>query len=70
MAVTGMRPHTAMVGVALTACIALIELTRTIPCTAIMGLLMVTLGTGHLLGLLRAAVVVSRAHATAILLNS
>jgi hypothetical protein len=54
--VTGMYPHTAMAGAALTGCITLIELTRTIPGISIIGPLMLTLGTGHLLGLLRTGV--------------
>jgi hypothetical protein len=65
--VTGICPHTAMAGAALTACIALIELTRTTPGMAITGPLMLTPDTGHLLDLLRMGVGVSRACATVIL---
>jgi hypothetical protein len=69
MGLTGISPHTAMVGAAPTACIVLIELTRTTPGIAIIGPLMLTLATGHLLGLLRTGVGVRGGCATAILLT-
>jgi hypothetical protein len=65
--VTGLCPLPAMAGSAPTARIVLIELTGTIPDITIIRPLMVTLGTDHLLGLLRTGVGVSRACAGAIL---
>jgi hypothetical protein len=69
MGLTGICPHTAMVGAAPTACIVLIELTRTTPGITMIRPVMLTLGTGRLLGLLRTGVGVSGGCATAILLT-